>query len=172
MQSAIAFGVFIAIVGYFITRSEDKKKEEEQKKINDRINDSRSMLKDSIVKRAVAFNVTDYTNEELDFICDIVQAYGGSEGLLKAKQELDTVPDDKVEGFLAQMEVAHFKHLLDNQERQWKRDEEEAWQTVLNDFKRLNPAQRKKHLTYLKKYHSDALSREQLHVLALLCLGE
>ena len=29
MQSAIAFGVFIAIVGYFITRSEDKKKEEE-----------------------------------------------------------------------------------------------------------------------------------------------
>ena len=45
MQSAIAFGVFIAIVGYFITRSEDKKKEEEQKKINDRINDSRSMLK-------------------------------------------------------------------------------------------------------------------------------
>ena len=84
MQSAIAFGIFIAIVGYFITRSEDKKKEEEQKKINDRINDSRSMLKDSIVKRAVAFNVTDYTNEELDFICDIVQAYGGSEGLLKA----------------------------------------------------------------------------------------
>ena len=77
MQSAIAFGVFIAIVGYFITRSEDKKKEE-QKKINDRINDSRSMLKDSIVKRAAAFNVTDYTNEELDFICDIVQAYGGS----------------------------------------------------------------------------------------------
>ena len=168
MQSAIAFGIFIAIVGYFITRSEDKKKEEEQKKISD----SRSMLKDSIVKRAVAFNVTDYTNEELDFICDIVQAYGGSEGLLKAKQELDTVPDDKVEGFLAQMEVAHFKHLLDNQERQRKRDNEEAWQTVLNDFKRLNPAQRKKHLAYLKKYHSDVLSREQLHVLALLCLGE
>jgi len=102
------------------------------------------MLKNSIVKRAAAFNVTDYTNEELDFICDIVQAYGGSEGLLKAKQELDTVPDDKVEGFLAQMEVTHFKHLLDNQERQWKRDDEEAWQTVLNDFKRLNPAQRKK----------------------------
>ena len=25
------------------------------------------MLKDSIVKRAAAFNVTDYTNEELDF---------------------------------------------------------------------------------------------------------
>lgn len=32
MQSAIAFGIFIAIVGYFITRSEDKKKEEEQKR--------------------------------------------------------------------------------------------------------------------------------------------
>lgn len=172
MQSAIAFGVFIAIVGYFITRSEDKKKEEEQKKINDRINDSRSVLKDSIVNRAAAFNVTDYTNEELDFICDIVQAYGGNEGLLKVKQELDTVPDDKVEGFLAQMEVAHFKHLIDNQERQRKRDDEEAWQTVLNDFKRLNHAQSKKHLTYLKKYHSDALSREQLYILALLCLGE
>lgn len=109
MQSAIAFGIFIAIVGYFITRSEDKKKEEEQKKINDRINDSRSMLKDSIVKRAVAFNVTDYTNEELDFICDIVQAYGGSEGLLKAKQELDTVPDNKVEGFLAQIGSSSFQ---------------------------------------------------------------
>ena len=74
MQSAIAFGIFIAIVGYFITRSEDKKKEEEQKKINDRINDSRSMLKDSIVKRAAAFNVTDYTNEELEAFIPETQA--------------------------------------------------------------------------------------------------
>ena len=106
--------------------------EEEQKKINDRINDSRSMLKDSIVKRAAAFQCSrTIRTKELDFICDIVQAYGGSEGLLKAKQELDTVPDDKVEGFLVQMEVAHFKHLIDNQERQRKRDDEEAWQTVL-----------------------------------------
>ena len=172
MKSAIAFGIFIAVVGYFITRSEDKKKEEEQKKIRDRINDSRSMLKDSIIKRAAAFNVTDYTDEELDFICDMVQETKGNEGLLKANEELDTASDNKVGHFLMEVEMAHFKHLLDNQERQRKQDDEEAWQIILNDFKKLNPAQRKKHLTYLKKYHSDALSREQLHVLALLCLGE
>lgn len=32
MQSAIAFGIFIAIVEHFVARSEDKKKEEEQKR--------------------------------------------------------------------------------------------------------------------------------------------
>lgn len=32
MQSAIAFGIVIAIKEYFAARSEDKKKEEEQKR--------------------------------------------------------------------------------------------------------------------------------------------
>ena len=171
MESAIAFGIFIAVVGYFITRSDDKKKEDEQKKISDKINNSRSMLKASIVKRAAALNVTDYTGEKLDFICDIVQTYGGDEGLLKAKQEFDTVPDNKVENFLMQIEVAHFKHLLDKQERQQKQEEEEAWQIVLNDFKRLNPAQRKSHLAYIKK-GDYGLSDEQLHILELISLSE
>lgn len=171
MQSAVAFGIFIAIVGYFTARSDNKRKEEEQKKISDRINNLRGMLKASVVKRAVALNVTDYTDEELDFICDIVQTYGGSEGLLKAKQEFDTVSDNKVESFLMQIEIAHFKYLLDNQERQRKRDNEEAWQMILNDFKKLNPAQRKSHLAYIKK-GDYGLSDEQLHILELASLSD
>jgi hypothetical protein len=43
---------------------------------------------------------------------------------------------------------------------------------VLEDFKSLNPAQQKSHLSYIKKHHADELTNEQLHVLELVSLGE
>ena len=51
-------------------------------------------------------------------------------------------------------------------------EEQRKWQVVLDDFRRLNPAQQKSHLAYIKKRHADELTNEQLHILELLSLGE
>ena len=51
-------------------------------------------------------------------------------------------------------------------------EKERQWQAVLDDFRRLNPAQQKSHLSYLKKHHTGELTNEQLHILELVSLGE
>lgn len=115
----------IAIVGYFITRSEDKKKER-QKKINDRINDSRSMLKDSIVKRAVASQCHGlYKRRAWFYMWYSASVWRKRRVIRRQSKNLILFQIIKWRAFGANGSSS-FQWLLDNQERQRKRDDEEA----------------------------------------------
>lgn len=52
-----------------------------------------------------------------------------------------------------------------------KNEADRKWQAVLDNFKMMNSAQRKKHLAYIKK-NANELSEEQLHILELISLSD
>lgn len=176
MESAIAFGIFIAIIGYFITRSEDKEKVQAVQTAYDEISKVREDTKAAIHVRAVNFGV-DYTDDELEWICHQVEAEFGKEGLLKVIERFREAGDKgNRETIRKQFESLKYDYQLFLQDLETKRLEDEAdrkWQLILGDFKRLNPAQQKKQLAFINKNRdANGLSDEQLHILELVSLNE
>lgn len=172
METAIAFAIFMMVVGLIASHSSDKKAAKAAKAEQDSLAKYRSETREIVRNRAMKDFKVEYTEDELDWICDVAETQNGKEGLSQIRNVFETCPRDKLESFMMLIEEEHFKYILDQRDEEHSNELERNWQNILEDFKKLNPAQRKVHLDYLKKNYSDTLTDEQLHILELACLSD
>lgn len=173
METAVAFGIFIAIVGYFIARSANKEKVQAVRAAQDaqeEISSIREATKSVIHSRAVEQGV-DLTDEQLDWVCSEVESGHGKAGLVTVKERFELAKDEGLRRLLDMIVAGYQNHVEEVEIANLKDETERKWQAVLEDFKRMNPAQQKEHLAYIKK-HTNELSDEQLHILKLISLSE
>lgn len=174
----VAFAIIAAIAYWVNSNREDKERvvaNEKAAKIaqteRNNLMQARKEARKAIRSRARDFGV-EYTEDELDWICDVFEANSGKSGLIKIRNIFETYPQDKLEAFMMRIEVEHSKYLIEQQATERSNESEQKWQEILEDFKRLNSAQQKSHLAYIKKNHADELTDEQLHILELISLNE
>ena len=177
-SAVIAFTIIMGIAYWINSSREEKERVAANEKAagvakahSDDIDRAKSKVRKTIHARASEFGV-DYTIDELDWICNNAVSHSGKKGLEDIGRMFATAPKDKLEALMMKIEVEHFKYLTEQQATQRTNEAERKWQTILEDFKRLNPAQQKSHLTYIKKHHAGELTNEQLHILELVSLGE
>jgi hypothetical protein len=70
-----------------------------------------------------------------------------------------------------EIEAEHFNYLIQKDKEKKEQEKSREWKRLCEDFSRLNVAQRKSHLEYIKS-HENNLTEEQLHVLGLSCLAK
>ena len=178
-SAVIAFTIILGIA-YWINSSREEKataeaNEQAVKSARDELEQARDEAQEAIQSRADKFDIH-FTAEELDWICDEVEAEAGREGLLQVIEKYSQAGDkgDRLtvrEQFEA-IKSSYQEYLQESELSRAQAEEERKWQVVLEDFKSLNPAQQKSHLSYIKKHHTGELTDEQLHILELVSLGE
>lgn len=178
----VAFAVIMGIAYWVNSRGEEKRKQQEAAAANakaikiaqakhDSRTRARSKARNAISSRAAEFKV-EYPSDQMNWILDGAEARSGEKGLADIAHVFATAPKSTVEKLMMKIEKDHLMYLADQQAEQQSAESERQWQTALDDFRRLNPAQQKSHLTYLKKHHTGELTDEQLHILELVSLGE
>lgn len=170
MKSAVAFGIFIFIVGYFIARSENKEKAKELQIMSDELSKAREGVKMAINVQAVKHGAN-FTDQQLDWVCSEVESGHGKEGLIMVKERLESASENEARKLLGMIETGYVEHQEELEITRLKNEADRKWQAVLDNFKMMNSAQRKKHLAYIKK-NVNELSEEQLHILELISLGD
>lgn len=178
-SAVIAFTIILGIA-YWINNSREERaaaeaSEKAIKAARDELEQARDEAQEAIQTRADKFDIH-FTAEELDWICDEVEAEAGREGLLQVIERYSQAGDkgDRLavrEQFEA-IKSSYQEYLQESELSRAQAEEERKWQVVLEDFKSLNPVQQKSHLSYIKKHHTGELTDEQLHILELVSLGE
>ncbi len=170
MESAIAFGIFLAIVGYFIARSNDKEKAKEMQSAHAESDKIREDTKVAIHSQAIKHGI-DFNDEQLSWVCSEIESEHGKSGLITVKDRFESAKSDELKRLLEMIEVGYQNHIEETEIATLKDEADRKWRAVLDDFKRMNPAQQKKHLAYIKK-NTNELSEEQLHILELISLSD
>lgn len=178
-SALVAFAVIMGIA-YWINSSREGKvaaaeTEKAIKTARDELEKVRGAAQEAIRVRAEKFDIH-FSTDELDWICDEVEAEAGREGLLQVIERYGRAGDkgDRLavrEQFEA-VKSSYQEYLQESELSRAQAEEERKWQVVLEDFKSLNSAQQKSHLSYIKKRHAGELTDEQLHILELVSLGE
>lgn len=168
--SLAALFIFIGFWYWMSERSKNETEQEANQKARNEIEVLREETKTTIHSRALKLGV-DYTDDELDWICDNAETHSGKEGLANIGRMFEVAPKEKLEELMMKIEAQHMKYLMDRHDAQLSDETARRWQVILNDFRQLNPAQQKAHLAYIKK-HSNELNEEQLHILELVSLGD
>lgn len=178
-SAIVAFTVIMGIA-YWINSSREEKvtaavTEKAIKAARDELKKTRVAAQEAIQARAEKFDIH-FSTDELDWICDEVEAEAGREGLLQVIERYSRAGDkgdplDVREQFES-IKSSYQEYLQQSELSRAQAEEERKWQVLLDDFKRLNPAQQKSHLSYIKKHHAAELTDEQLHILELVSLGE
>ena len=172
--------VIILGVAYWINSSREDKAtaeatEQAIKAARDELERAREEAQEAIQARAEKFDIH-FSTDELDWICDEVEAEAGREGLLQVIERYSRAGDKgdrlAIREQFESIKSSYQEYLQDSELSRAQAEKERKWQVVLEDFKSLNPAQQKSHLSYIKKHHADELTNEQLHVLELVSLGE
>ncbi len=172
--------VIILGVAYWINSSREDKAtaeatEQAIKAARNELEQARDEAQEAIQKRAERFDIH-FSTDELDWICDEVEAEAGREGLLQVIARYSRAGDKgdrlAVREQFESIKLSYQEYLQESELSHTQAEEERKWQVLLDDFKRLNPAQQKSHLTYIKKHHAGELTNEQLHILELVSLGE
>lgn len=173
----MAFAVIIGVAYWVNSRREDKERvaaNEKAAKVakdkSDVIENAKSKTRKIIRTRAKEFDV-DYTDDELDWILNWAVSQSGQKGLENLEYMFTTAPKDKLEQLMMKIEKDHLTYSAEQQEAQRSNEAEYRWLALLGDFNKLNPAQQKTHLAYIKK-NTDELTDEQLHTLELISLGD
>lgn len=178
-SAVIAFSIILGIA-YWISNSREEKataeaNEKAIKAARDELEQVRDEAQDAIQTRADKFDIH-FTAEELDWICDEVEAESGREGLLQVIKSYSQAGDKgdrlAVREQFESIKSSYQEYLQESELSRVQAEEQRKWQAVLDDFRRLNSAQQKSHLAYIKKHHTDELTDEQLHILKLVSLGE
>lgn len=178
-SAVIAFSIILGIA-YWISNSREEKataeaNEKAIKAARDELEQVRDEAQEAIQTRADKFDIH-FTAEELDWICDEVEAESGREGLLQVIKSYSQAGDKgdrlAVRKQFESIKSSYQEYLQESELSRVQAEEQRKWQAVLDDFRRLNPAQQKSHLAYIKKRHADELTDEQLHILELVSLGE
>ncbi len=178
-SAIVAFTVIMGIA-YWINSSREEKvtaavTEKAIKAARDELKKTRVAAQEAIQARAEKFDIH-FSTDELDWICDEVEAEAGREGLLQVIERYSRAGDkgdplDVREQFES-IKSSYQEYLQQSELSRAQAEEECKWQVLLDDFKRLNPAQQKPHLSYIKKHHAAELTDEQLHILELVSLSE
>ncbi|MFZ1243236.1 MAG: hypothetical protein WAQ22_03780 [Candidatus Saccharimonas sp.] len=172
--------VIILGVAYWINSSREEKATAEAtekviKTTRDELEQAREEAQEAIQARAKKFDIH-FSSDELDWICDEIEAEAGREGLLQVTERYSQAGDrgDRlaVREQFESIKSSYQEYLQESELSRVQAEEQRKWQAVLDDFKRLNPAQQKSHLAYIKKHHAGELTNEQLHILELVSLGE
>ena len=124
-----------------------------------------------IRSRALELGV-DYTDEELNWICNKAMSNSGKKGLDDIGKMFATAPKDKLGQLIMKMEKEHLMYFAEQHVTRLSDEAERKWKALLENFIKLNSAQQKSHLAYIKKNHKDELTDEQLHTLELIILSE
>ena len=178
-SAVVAFAIIMGIA-YWINSSREEKATAEatQKAIKaarDELEQARDEAQEAIQKRAERFDIH-FSTDELDWICDEVEAEAGREGLLQVIERYSRAGDKgdrlAVREQFESIKLSYQEYLQESELSRTQAEEGHKWQVLLDDFKRLNPAQQKSHLAYIKKHHAGELTNEQLHILELVSLGE
>ena len=180
MEIPSIFGALVIIFGlaYWInSRREEKERvaaskeaAKEAKAKGDEASKTREIARKKIHSRTLEFGV-EYTDDELGWILDTAVFHSGIKGLEDIGNTFAVAPKDKLEQLMMKIEKDHTIYLAEQQITQLSAEAERKWQALLDNFKKLNPAQQKAHLAYIKKT-TDELTDEQLHILELVSLGE
>ena len=180
IPSAIVVFTIIMGIAYWLNSSREEKAtaaaaEKAIKAARDELEKTRKAAHEAIQARAKKFDIH-FSTDELDWICDEVEAEAGREGLLQVIERYSRAGDKgdrlAVREQFESIKSSYQEFLQESELSRAQAKEERKWQVVLEDFKSLNPAQQKSHLSYIKKHHADELTNEQLHVLELVSLGE
>jgi len=164
--------IMCLIVYWLSSRGEKKRKEQRAQAERDRLNKIRMDTREVIRSRAKAeFNV-DYADDELNWLIKTIESEDGEEGIVNLGLVFAKDSKENIEKYIVMIEVTYHKHLLKQQFAQVAAEDEKRLQEILEDFKRLNPDQRKLHFAYIKKHYADVLTREQLHILELASLRQ
>ena len=172
--------VIILGVAYWINSSREDKAtaeatEQAIKAARNELEQARDEAQEAIQKRAERFDIH-FSTDELDWICDEVEAEAGREGLLQVIERYSRAGDKgdrlAVREQFESIKLSYQEYLQESELSRTQAEEGHKWQVLLDDFKRLNPAQQKSHLAYIKKHHAGELTNEQLHILELVSLGE
>jgi hypothetical protein len=178
-SAIVAFAIIMGIA-YWINSSREEKAtvaatEKAIKTARDKLAKTREAAQEVIRVRAEKFDIH-FSLEELDWICDEVEAEAGREGLLQVIERYSRAGDKgdrlAVREQFESIKSSYQEYLQESKLSRAQAEEERKWQVTLDDFKRLNPAQQKSHLAYVKKHHAGELTNEQLHILELVSLGE
>lgn len=176
--SIAALVIILGLIYWANSRSQEKAATTSSEKAAKNASDERMNLRREAIavvsSRAKKFDIQ-FSAEELDWICDEVEAESGKEGLQQVIEKFGKAGDkgnyDTVREQFESIKSDYRHYLIDAEQSRQKVETERQWQVVLEDFKKLNPAQQKTHLAYIKK-NTDELTKEQLHVLELISLGE
>ena len=180
IPSAIVAFTIIMGIAYWINNSREEKAtaaatEKAIKTARDELEKTREAAREAIQARAEKFDIH-FSTDELDWICDEVESEAGREGLLQVIERYSRAGDKgdrlAIREQFESIKSSYQEYLQDSELSRAQAEKERKWQVVLEDFKSLNPAQQKSHLSYIKKHHADELTNEQLHVLELVSLGE
>ena len=180
IPSAIVAFTIIMGIAYWINNSREEKAtaaatEKAIKTARDELEKTRDAAREAIQARAEKFDIH-FSTDELDWICDEVESEAGREGLLQVIERYSRAGDKgdrlAIREQFESIKSSYQEYLQDSELSRAQAEKERKWQVVLEDFKSLNPAQQKSHLSYIKKHHADELTNEQLHVLELVSLGE
>lgn len=180
IPSAIVAFTIIMGIAYWINNSREEKAtaaatEKAIKTARDESEKTREAAREAIQARAEKFDIH-FSTDELDWICDEVESEAGREGLLQVIERYSRAGDKgdrlAIREQFESIKSSYQEYLQDSELSRAQAEKERKWQVVLEDFKSLNPAQQKSHLSYIKKHHADELTNEQLHVLELVSLGE
>lgn len=180
--SIIALLIILGLGYWFNSSREEKRRQQEaviasqkaSKKTQARHdNRTRARIKarNAINSRAADFDV-EYSSDQMNWILDRAEVESGEKGLADITHIFATASRDVVEKLIVEVEKSYLMYQVDLRFEQESVESERQWQAVLDDFKRLNPAQQKSHLAYIKKHHTGELTDEQLHILELVSLGE
>lgn len=177
--SIVALVIILGIAYWINSNREEKATAEATEKAikaaRDELEQARDEAQEAIRSRAKKFDIH-FTAEELDWICDEVEVEAGRKGLLQVIERYSRAGDkgDRlvVREQFESIKSSYQEYLQESESSRVQAEEEHKWQVLLDDFKRLNPAQQKSHLAYIKKHHAGELTNEQLHILELVSLGE
>lgn len=178
-SAVIAFTIILGIAYWINSNREEKATAEATEKAikaaRNELEQARDEAQEAIQARAEKFDIH-FSAEELDWICDEVEAEAGREGLLQVIERYGRAGDKgdrlAVREQFESIKSSYQEYLQESELSRVQAEEQRKWQAVLDDFKRLNPAQQKSHLSYIKKHHTGELTDEQLHILELVSLGE
>lgn len=168
--SVVALLIILGFGYWLAQRGKDKSEQEAKKAALDDLAKVRQETKATIHSRAMKFGI-DYTDNQLNWICDEVEQGHGKEGLIKVNRMFKQDEDAKLKSLVVLIGKEYQAHLQDKEMAELKDEVDRKWHAILDDFKKLNPAQQKVHLEYIKK-HSNELDEEQLHILELVSLGD
>lgn len=178
-SAVVAFTIILGIAYWVNSRHEEKAAvaaaEKVAKATHDELKQAREDAQVAIRERAEKFDIH-FSADELDWICDEVEVEAGREGLLQVIERYGRAGNKGnrlvVREQFESIKSSYQEYLQESELSSVQAEEQRKWQAVLDDFKRLNPAQQKSHLTYIEKHHAGELTNEQLHILELVSLGE
>lgn len=98
-KSIVALMIIMGFWYWMSERSKSKTEQEATKEVQDNVVKAREETKATIHSRAMKFGI-DYTDNQLDWICDEIAQDHGKEGLIKVNRMFKQEEDERLKSLL------------------------------------------------------------------------